>query len=51
MGLLSKEEKKDNVAEPKIEENLWNVEGVPQYIKSYIEEIKNFKGGFIEVFK
>jgi len=30
---------------------LWSVEGVPQYIKSYIEEIKNFKGGFIEVFK
>jgi len=34
-----------------IEKNIWNVEGIPQYIKSYIDEIKNFKGGFIDVFK
>ena len=33
------------------EKSLWSVDGIPQYIKSYIDEIKNFKGGFIEVFK
>ncbi len=30
---------------------MWNTEGIPQYIKAYLEQIKNFKGDFIEVFK
>lgn len=28
-------------------ESIWSLEGIPQYIKGYIEEIRNFKGGFI----
>ncbi len=31
--------------------DIWALEGVPQYIKTYIEQIKNFNGDFIEVFK
>ena len=32
------------------EKNLWNLEGIPSYIKSYLEQIQNFKGDFIDVF-
>lgn len=49
--MISKLEKKVGISEKSVEENLWNVDGIPSYIKSYIEEIKKFNGSFIEVFK
>lgn len=32
------------------EEELWNLEGVPLYIRTYLQQIREFKGDFIEVF-
>ena len=33
-----------------VKQELWSFEGVPAYIKSYLEQIKEFKGDFIQVF-
>ena len=30
---------------------IWEIEGIPGYIRAYIQEIKDFKGDFIDVFK
>ena len=29
---------------------LWNFDGIPAYIKTYLQQIKEFKGNFIDVF-
>jgi|LakMenE01Jun11ns_1017448.scaffolds.fasta_scaffold8884683_1 hypothetical protein len=42
-------EEKVNKNESK-EKNLWNLEGIPSYIKSYLEQIQKFNGDFIDVF-
>ena len=42
---------KEKVEEVKpVEEDLWNFKGIPTYIKTYLEQIKEFKGNFIDVF-
>lgn len=31
-------------------DEIWNFDGIPSYIKIYLQQIKDFKGNFIDVF-
>ena len=42
------ENKTEKIGEEK--EGLWNFDGIPAYIKTYLQQIQNFKGNFIDVF-
>ena len=42
-----KEEAKEKVEERR---ETWNFEGIPSNLRSYLEQIKEFKGDFINVF-
>lgn len=37
-------------AVPAQQTELWNLSGIPAHIKPYIEEIKNYRGNFINLF-
>lgn len=40
----------DKIVASDLIEEIWNFEGIPQYIRTYLQQIKEFKGNFIDVF-